>query len=80
MVRTFMSLAFAVVLLAPGLVPLADAQSPPVGAHSHVMQGRPMAQTKSGRPARPGARAAAEGFEAEPGGGLHADRAVPPAH
>jgi nitrite reductase (NO-forming) len=48
-----MSLAFAVALLAPGLVPLAEAQSPPAGAHPHVMQGRPMAQTRSPAPARP---------------------------
>ena len=53
MVRTFMSLAFAVVLLAPGLVPLADAQSPPAGGHSHMMPGGPMAQTRSPAPTRP---------------------------
>jgi nitrite reductase (NO-forming) len=60
MARTFMSLAFAVVLLAPGLVPRADAQSPPAGAHPHVMPGRPMAQTRSPAPARPAPAAASK--------------------
>jgi hypothetical protein len=58
MVRTVMSLAFAVSLLAAGLVPLADAQSPPAGTHPHMMQGWPMAQTGSPAPARPAPAAA----------------------
>ena len=53
MVRAFKSLAFAVVLLAPGLVPLAHAQSPRAGGHSHMMPGGPMAQTRSPAPTGP---------------------------
>jgi nitrite reductase (NO-forming) len=66
MVRTVMSLAFAVSLFAAGLVPLADAQSPPAGAHPHMMQGRPMAQTGSPAPARPAPAAAPKASKQSP--------------
>jgi hypothetical protein len=65
MIRIFASLTFGVALLAPGLVPMVGAQSPPAGGHSHMMSGQPMAQVRPPAPARPAPKVSKQSPAAE---------------
>jgi nitrite reductase (NO-forming) len=57
MIRTLVSLVSAILLFAPVVARNAQAQSPPSGAHPHMMGGR-MAQGSPAAPMRPGTPAA----------------------